>query len=618
MCGIAGTAGLAERSVLERMIGTLLHRGPDEAGVWIGEGVALGMRRLSIIDVETGHQPVFNEDRSVAVIFNGEIYNFIELRDELVAKGHTFRTHHSDTEVIVHLYEEMGLDFASALNGMFAIALWDLRRKRMILVRDHAGIKPLYYAEPGGALVFGSEPKAVLAHPQVGREPDRQALHHYLSLKNIPAPFSAFRDIRQLRPGERLVWQNGQSTIERWWTLRFDPQPDVTEDEAAGTIRTLLEDSVRLQMRSDVPFGAYLSGGVDSSAVVAIMSRLTEQPVKTFTLVYEDEFERKEADRQFARQVSRLYGTDHHEQVVRFGDVPETLDAIIGSFDEPFSGVISTYFLTQLISRHVKVALSGDGADELFGSYLSHRTAAPLDLIRQNGPNIADWAAEQREALRSHGEDPAPLLAWAARGDEAASRMGMYIADDAAVRDLYSPAMRDAIGTTSTEAMIRATLATSGTTDPLNRALSLDFNTLLPDQVLAFVDRLSMAHSVEVRPPFLDHRLIEYAAHLPGSFKIRNGRVKHILKQAVADLLPADLLDRPKEGFLMPINAWILTRLRSYVEETLSPARLARHGLFDPAAVQFLITAHYAGNGRVSDRLWNLMMLQLWWEKYVG
>lgn len=617
MCGICGFVGDGGITRLTPMMNTLFHRGPDSAGAWEGEGVSLGMRRLAIVDLESGQQPVFNEDGNLAVVFNGEIYNHIELRRDLMANGHSFRTDHSDTEVLVHLYEEYGLDFADHLVGMFAVALWDRKRRRLVLVRDHSGIKPVYYARvAGGGLVFGSEPKALLTHPQVSREPDREALHHYFSFKNIPAPFSAFKQIRQLRAGERLVWEDGSVQTSRWWRPRMAENHTLTEAEAAVGIRTLLEDSVRLQMRSDVPVGAYLSGGVDSSSVVALMAAQGARNVKTFTLVYEDGLANKDADRTFARKVAEHYGTDHHEHVVRFEDVPAQIDNIVRAFDEPFSGVISTYFITECISRHVKVALSGDGADEQFGSYLSHRSALPLAFAAANRNRLSELTAEERKALAPFEDKLDWLLQVLDRPDEAERRMALHIADDRAKLAVYSPEMRDAVAGSPTAELVARTLAEAGTDDPLNRALYVDFCMLLPDQVLPFVDRLSMAHSVEVRPPFLDHRLIEYVGTIPSAMKIRQGRVKSILKEAVRDLLPEDLLDRPKEGFIMPINDWILTRLRGWVEGLLSPEELARSGVFDTDAVARMLQEHYSGKANHGNRLWNMVMFQKWWQAY--
>lgn len=615
MCGICGFVGPGGRERLEPMVQTLIHRGPDEDGLWAENGVALGMRRLSIIDVATGHQPMFNEDNSISVVFNGEIYNYLELRAELVAAGHKFRTDHSDTEVIVHLYEQYGDAFLERLNGMFAIALWDAPRRRLLLARDRAGIKPLYFAPLGSGIAFGSEPKALLVHPGISREPDPVAIHHYFTLKNIPAPHSAFKAIRQLRAGELLIHQDGKIETRRWWRINFRENEAIDERDAAAQIRSLLEDSVRLQMRSDVPVGAYLSGGVDSSSVVALMSGLGARNVKTFTLVYDDDLPNKNSDRAFARQVSSMYETEHHEQIVRFEDVPENLDAILGSFDEPFSGVISTYFLTGLIGKHVKVALSGDGADELFGSYLSHRMAQPLAAVLKD-PALLDQPGPTGPLAGYEAEWPR-LRRLLARGDEAARRMGLFFADEADKRSLYTPAMLAAVGDNSTESDLRKLYGECDSADPINRALFVDFETLLPDQVLPFVDRLSMAHSVEVRPPFLDHRLIEYVATLPGRMKIKQGRVKSILKDAVADLLPPGLVDRPKEGFVMPINEWLLKSLQSYVLDALSPARLMRHGMLDPQAVAQLLTRYYSGETGLAARIWNLVSFQMWWDRYV-
>jgi asparagine synthase (glutamine-hydrolysing) len=610
MCGIAGFTGPHNRTALELMTEGLRHRGPDSAGYWEGPDVSLGMRRLAIIDVETGQQPVFNEDGTIAVVFNGEIYNYIELREALQRAGHRFSTDHSDTEVLVHLYEDHGLAFLHQLNGMFAIALWDARRRQLVLARDRLGIKPLYFARIPGGVAFGSEPKALLKHPAISRAPNFTAIHHYLSLKNVPAPMSAFRDMEQLRSGELAICSGSQIERRRWWSVEFDQCADLDESEAADQIRALLEDSIRLQMRSDVPFGAYLSGGVDSSSVVALLAKLGAGDIKTFTLVYDDNFPNKEEDRHFARVVAEHYGTEHHEHRVTFADLPEKLDHVVRAFDEPFSGVISTYFITQSISRHVKVALSGDGADEMFGSYLAHRLAAPL----------AAYAAGCNDpaALVPFENDVPRLAALVARGGEAARRAGLFLLDDAEKYELYSPKMREAVDGCATEELTRGVLERCRSSDALNRALFVDLETLLPDQVLAFVDRLSMAHSVEVRPPFLDHRLVQFVADLPGNIKIRGGRVKHILKEAVSDLLPAELLARPKEGFIMPVNEWLIGNLKDYVQATLAPKRLATHGLFRAGAIEQMLEAHYSGTANYGNQIWNLLMLQLWWEAYVA
>ena len=614
MCGIAGFVDHPDPALLRRMVRTLVHRGPDGEGYWESDSASLGMRRLAIIDIETGQQPVLSEDENVVAVFNGEIYNHVALRQELERRGHRFRTHHSDSEVIVHLYEQYGDDFPAQLRGMFAIALWNRRRRRLMLVRDRAGIKPLYYALCNKRLIFGSEPKALLAHPAISRAPDLIALHHFFSFKNVPAPRSAFAEVRQLRAGELLVYEQGEARCERWWQVQFGENTALDETEAADQLRSLLTQSIKEHLQSDTPYGAYLSGGLDSSSVVAIMASLTDTPVRTFTLTYGKDFPGKVADRDFARRIAHQYGCEHYEREIGWHDVEGALDRIISSFDEPFSGVISTYLITELIGEHVKVCLSGDGADELFGSYKAHRLARPLSAwqaMRQAVPGAETLPDPSGEF------EPEELERLCRHGDEADIRMQQYLADDAAKSRLYTPAMRDIAAKAASVDLIRGTLAETASRDPLNRMLFLDFETLLPDQVLAFVDRLSMAHSVEVRPPFLDHRLIEFAATLPGWMKIRDGRTKHLLKRAVAPLLPADLVDRPKEGFLMPINRWLLAEMRGPVESALNPARVARTGLLDPNAVSGMLAAHFSGSDHFADRIWMLYMFQLWWERMI-
>lgn len=618
MCGICGFTGPANGMALRGMVQAIFHRGPDDAGYWESPDISLGMRRLSIVDIGSGQQPAFNEDGSIAVIFNGEIYNHPELRARLEAAGHRFSSHHSDTETLVHLYEEHGDDFLHHLNGMFALALWDARNKRLLLARDRAGIKPLYLTRSGGRLLFASEIKSLLAHPAVTRAPDYHALYHYFSFKNVPAPWSAFSGIEQLRPGERVIC-DGQGTLrrERWWTLHFDEDPRIDEATASARIRELLEDSVRLRMRADVPFGAYLSGGVDSSSVVALMSRLGGQRVQTFSLVYEDDLAHKKADRDCARLIARQYDTDHHEHVLTAKDVEENLDDVVDAFDEPFSGVTSTYFVTRLIARHVKVALSGDGADELFGSYLAHRLAQPLYHFPTLADRLDSLTDAEKDLLRPYQDQPGYLRSLLCRGDDAARRASLTLWPDEEKRELLSEKMLALCAEESSERLIRRAYDQSATSDPLNRALACDFSTLLPDQVLAFVDRLSMAHSVEVRPPFLDYRLMEFAARLPGSMKIRQGRSKHILKEAVRGLFPDEIINRPKEGFVLPLDGWLRKELQPMARASLSPDRLALHGLLRPEAVQQLMNAHFKGAANHGPRLWNLLMFQKWWERYV-
>jgi asparagine synthase (glutamine-hydrolysing) len=619
MCGICGFTGEGDRELLSRMTGRLSHRGPDDEGYYADGWASLGMRRLSIIDPETGGQPICNENRSVWTVFNGEIYNFPELRKKLESLGHALVTDHSDTEVIVHLYEEYGKDFPRHLNGMFAIALLDREARKLLLVRDRMGVKPLFYAEAGGGIVFASEIKALLTHPAVGKEPDLEAIYHYFSLKNVPAPLTAFAGIRSLLPGEMLEVTGGDVRRSRWWTLRFEEREE-TEEEIQHQLRSLLDDATRIRMISDVPFGAYLSGGVDSSTVVAFMTRHAGGPVKTFCLGYEDELEHKEADLRHARRVARAFGTEHHEYVMSSGELMEDIDEVVGAFDQPFSGVISTFFLSKLIARHVKVALSGDGADELFGSYLSHRIAAPMRRLAGAGEKggAGLLTETERKLLGSRDADLVEELFRQSKGEEASWRCLLHVFGDGAKESLLSDGFRASLNGVSTCRLVEEHFRSLTAEDPLNRILEMEWNTQLPDQVLAFVDFLSMAHSVEVRSPFLDYRVVELAARVPGRLKIRDGNVKDVLKRAVAPVLPEGIVERPKEGFVMPIFHWMMESLSGFCTSVLAEERLRAHGLLRPEAVAEVLKGHRARKPGYAGRVWNLVMFQLWWEKYFG
>lgn len=620
MCGICGFTGEKDSSVLKNMTDSLVHRGPDEEGFYSNGQVNLGIRRLSIIDVETGHQPVRNEDGSVWAVFNGEIYNYPELRRELEVQRHRFYTDHSDTEVIVHLYEQHGIDFIHRLNGMFAIALWDSGQRILYLIRDRMGVKPLFYAVIGNALVFGSEIKAILAHPAYHRRMDHEAIWHYLTFKNVPAPLTAFEGISSLLPGEWLTFSGGRVKKDRWWKVRFAEDESLDETLATTAIISLLEDATRLRMRSDVPFGAYLSGGVDSSAVVALMTRFSDKPVKTFSLGYEDSLCNKEADLYYARKVSEAYGTEHYEYIMSHRELIDHIGDVIGAFDQPFSGTISTFFLSKLISKHVKVALSGDGADELFGSYLSHRVARPMHhfgrLRKKSDKNAL--TEEEKNLFAPCDQKFLTDLYEKSGGEEALWRYHLCLFTDEEKGGLLSQHFRQAIGTANTRALLQRNCSDLSARDPLNRILEMEWNTQLPDQVLAFVDFLSMAHSVEIRSPFLDYRLVEFAATIPGSMKIRNGNVKDILKKAFEPLLPEGITQRPKEGFVLPVFDWMIDKLKGYSMEVLSNNRLKRHGYFNNEVVQELLRSYHAGNRAVASRVWNLMMFQIWWERYFG
>ena len=604
----------------------LTHRGPDDQGYFEGQGVSLAMRRLAIVDLTSGQQPQTNEDRSLWVVFNGEIYNHKDLRKSLLQAGHQFATDHSDTETIVHLYEEYGDEWPrlAGVNGMFGIALWDANRRRLVLYRDFIGKKPLYWTVAGGELVFASEIKALWAHPRVERRLDPQALYHYFTLKNTSAPHTAYQGINQLLPGHYLVWEQGRARTAPYWNLDFsNPLSDISEQEAAHQLGELLEDAVRLRMDCDVPYGAYLSGGVDSSSVVVLMCRHQMQPVTTFCLGYAEEangqFQGKAQDIAYARLMSSRLGTHHHEFILDSQRFVEELPQVMGAFDEPFSGTISTFFLSILIHRHVKLAISGDGADELFGSYLSHRLAWPmhhyLALKAQGKDSLAGLTAQEKALLHPFDiPEQFAFLQRVAHPDQAMWRMRLGVFDEAAKHRLLTPDFLRMAGQADTSELYGGYLAQSTAQDPLNAVLEVDQRELLANNCLPFVDRLSMAHSIEVRCPFLDRRIIEFASRLPGRFKVKNGVNKYIHKLAVQNILPDDLLQRPKEGFVQPNYTWMRTTLKQWVWDTLAAPRLARHGFFNPDYVRGLLEAHYQGQCDFSAQLWNLVCFQIWWE----
>jgi asparagine synthase (glutamine-hydrolysing) len=620
MCGICGFTGKKDIFQLKKMADAIVHRGPDDEGYYSDANINLGVRRLSIIDVETGHQPVYNEDKNIWAVFNGEIYNFKDLRKELKQKGHKFYTDHSDTEVIVHLYEEYGTSFMHKLNGMFAIAIWDKNKQELLLIRDRMGVKPLFYAAINNGLIFGSEIKSILAHSLYSKDINYEAVYHYFTFKNIPAPLTAFKGIYSLLPGEMLSFSNGKISKNKWWKLKFAEKNDYEEIYLRENILKLLADATKLRMVSDVPIGAYLSGGVDSSSVVALMAKFSKKPVKTFSLGYEDELKNKEADLLWARKVSQRCKTEHYEYIMSHKELIEDIEKIIVAFDQPFSGTISTFFLTKLIKQHVKVALTGDGADELFGSYLSHRVALPMHhFVKLYDKVKSSNLTEEEERLFA----PADInfleeLFKKSKGQESSWRHSLYLFSDEEKNTLLSTGFKNKVSGLNSFGLVQKNFENLTAKDPLNRILEMEWNTQLPDQVLAFADSLSMAHSVEIRSPFLDWRLVEFVATIPGDMKIKNGIVKDIFKNAVKDLLPQGITERPKEGFVLPIFDWMIDRLKIYSKEVLSEKRINKHNLLDSLKVNDILQDYYAGNKANAAKAWNLMCFQLWWEKYFG
>lgn len=613
MCGISGVFGAGDVATVKNMLSTLVHRGPDDEHVASGPDFSLGTRRLSILDLEHGRQPMSNESGEIWTALNGELYNYPTLRRELTDRGHRLSTR-CDTEVLSHLYEDFGVSLPRSIDGMFAAAVWDDRQKIGLLARDRMGKKPLYYHQRGERLYFASELKALHRVPGFKREVNVEALHHFLSLKHVPHPLSIFAGVRMLPPAHTLVFRPGADpVVSRYWLADFSPDPAVGalgEDEVVEELLRLLGRGVEKRLLSDVPLGFLLSGGIDSSLVTALAAKMSDSRIKTFCLTYADKATTtgKEEDRQWARRVAAQCGTEHVEEVVTFQDFPAQLREILRCFDEPFAGVMSTYLLSRRVSRHVKVALAGDGADELFGSYRSHRLAMP----------IANYAEYERSGDPSllRPFDPETIADLA--GEEWLWRSRLFVLSEEEKAGLYGPSVAKATSGCSTPDLLRRELATLSAGDPINRMLELEFRTIFPDQVLTFVDRLSMAHSLELRSPYLDTEFVEFIASIPGELKMRNGEPKYLLKKAAARFFPHEMVYRKKEGFLMPVTTWLETDLKGYVEETLSGERLASHGFFRPSAVAALIDQAYRAPGDYlrMNKVFSLVVFQEWYDLY--
>lgn len=618
MCGIVGFTGFQDRNILERMNEAIIHRGPDSSGLYESPYVSLGMRRLSIVDLITGEQPFFTEEGDIVVVFNGEIYNHLELRNRLEKSGHSFCTDHCDGEIIGHAFQEYGEMWPQIVNGMFAVAIWDVRKRALYLYRDKLGKKPLYYSSVNNDVVFASEIKSLFHHPTIKKNVNFDSLGFYFSGKNIVAPQTAFEDIYQVMPGCFLKWKEGTGiSTHRYWKADFTPFTDITEDEAANTIFNLIEDAVKLRMQCDVPFGAYLSGGVDSTSVVSIMSKYYAKPVKTFCLGYDDQegnqFIGKSQDVYFAREMAKKLGTEHHELTIGANDFADSLEQIISAFDEPFSGTISTYFLSELISKHVKVAISGDGADELFASYLPQRLSLPIEnyfALRKQGKNNFSQlnGLDCAKLVPFNNQKGYNFLRLIASEDVRVWRDKLSVFPEAEKKMLLN---QNIFSEMAFENPFMSIKGLSGI-DVLNHNLEIDQNDLLPNQILPFVDRLSMAHSVEVRCPFLDYRLVEFVNKLPRNFKINNGTNKYILKKAVSNILPESLISRPKEGFVQPIYTWMHGSLKGWINELLSQLP---DELFNKEYLLVLTNKFNAGDHSLNAKVWNLACFSVWWGK---
>lgn len=622
MCGIVGIIDPAAssfeiRNNLQSMTDAIFHRGPDDEGFFVTDNIGLGMRRLSIIDVEGGHQPIRNEDGSVFLVCNGEIYNYRELTEQLRSRGHQFKTN-SDVEVILHLYEELGPECVHQLRGMFAFAIWDSRRQRVFVARDRLGIKPLYYAHTGDCLVFGSEIKALLQHPSVNATPNLDGISAYLSLKYVPAPQTMFAGIESLPPAHTLIWERSSGVkLHEYWQLSFQVDDSrKTEADFVEELDERLQESVRLRLRSDVPFGAFLSGGVDSSTIVALMSRMLDEPVKTFSVGFEGGSKQDELP--YARQVSKQFGTDHHEVMMRPEYFMEMAETVTWQLDQPIAdqATLAMYAVSELASQHVKMVLTGEGGDELFAGYARYygERFSPMFKLMPGPLKSLALAASARVPKRRRQK--LALFALCQRDEVARFTNWFPLFNSDMISRLGAEKNEDFDGAAAQRAF-RNQLQKTDASHALNRMLYVDTKLWLPDFLLMRGDKMSMANSLEARVPLLDHQLVEFAASLPPGLKLKGLIQKYLLKEVGRKYLPPEIIDRKKEGFPIPISAWFRNEMRPFARDMLSPETVMKRGLFNPTFVTRLLDEHetrFADHGAL---IWGLISLELWYRIYI-
>jgi len=615
MCGIAGfidrecTRDSAEQ-LIDGMCQAIRHRGPDAQGTWVGDGVALGTRRLAIIDLASGHQPVFNEDQSILIVFNGEIYNYRELQLELQARGHHFHTN-SDTETIVHAYEEYGDDCVNHLRGMFAFAIWDRKHQRLLAARDRFGKKPLNYYWDGQRLIFGSEIKSILTLG-IPRKVNPIALDEYLVYRYVPAPHTLFQGVEKLPAGHILVYQDGEVSTKCYWELPFTPT--CKDDEATAIERThaLLKDAVQVRLMSEVPLGAFLSGGIDSSLVVAFMSQLMSQPVKTFSIGFEED---DYSELPYARQVAKYFGTEHHEFCVR-PDLVSVLPELVWAYDEPFAddSMLPTYYVSKLAREHVTVDLTGDGGDEIFAGYSHylhehslHRIPPFLRFALGHGSRLLPDGIRGKKGLDNLRRDPASRYLQSIMLFPGQTRSSLYSQDFFAEVQHHNPYQR-----------LVSQFSAASHLDITARQQYADVRTYLADDILVKVDKASMFNSLETRAPLLDQYLVEYVSSLPSTIRMGHGILKSLLKKVAADLLPATILQRPKQGFSTPIKHWFREDLAGYAHDLLTSTQAQQRGIFDPQFISNLLKRDTnRPQGNYSKAIWALLCLELWFQVYI-
>ncbi len=628
MCGICGVINSeadnsVERPLIKKMCDVIYHRGPDDEGIYTNQNIGLGMRRLSIIDLVTGKQPISNEDEKIWIVFNGEIYNHKEIRNELESRGHRFATN-TDTEAIVHAYEEYGENCVQKLNGMFAFAIWDHRKKELFLARDRIGIKPLYYFFDKKRMIFGSEIKSILQAGDIPRRIDLTALDNFLTFEYIPAPLSIFQDVKKLPPGHTLTLKNNEIRIRSYWDLKVQSN-GVNESQIKTNLKDLLQDAVKIRLMSDVPLGAFLSGGIDSSTIVALMSQVMDRPVKTFSIGFEDQTYN---ELNYARMIAKKFNTEHHEFIIQPNAV-ELADNLLQFLDEPFGdfSIFPTYLVSKMAREYVTVVLSGDGGDELFAGYDTYIADRAANYFTK----FPNWFRKGFVTRVLDSIPPSPrkkgLINRAKRFVE-----GMRLPEDLhhtrwmiflqqLERNLlFTDDVKTGMQEKDSYKFIREYFkkVLPQTDDDINQQMYVDVKTYLVDNILVKVDRMSMATSLEARVPFLDHRFVEFAASVPGNEKLQGKKSKVILKQSMKELLPKEILYRGKEGFSIPIKNWIKEDLKPMMMDILSPDKIKREGFFNIDFVEKLKKEHLDGVENHSHRLWALMVFGKWYDIYMG
>ncbi|MFH0795613.1 MAG: asparagine synthase (glutamine-hydrolyzing) [Candidatus Omnitrophota bacterium] len=617
MCGIVGRIEKSGRKVDEqiliRMARSLRHRGPDEEGFYFNGDIGLGHRRLAIIDLTTGRQPLKNETGKIILVANGEIYNFQQIRHELKKRGHLFQTK-SDNEVIVHLYEEKGVDCLQDLRGMFAFGLWDEDKKRLFLSRDRLGKKPLVYAETSSAFTFASEIRTLLIAPDVTKEIDPEALNTFLTLQYIPSPQSIFTGIKKIPAGHYLIYQHGEIKIERYWSPDFNHKLRISEEEAQRLLSETLKEAVRLRMISDVPLGAFLSGGIDSSAVVALMSHLSKKPVKTFSIGFS---ERNYDELKYARKVAKTFHTDHAEFVVK-PDVISILPRIVEHYGEPFgdSSAIPTFYLCGETRKYVTVALSGDGGDENFAGYPRYRQALFLEKILDFRPRLLKTISGA-SLYRRYGS--LRKIEWALRDAPSLTPARRYsrwltVFPESEKESLYQPFFKQGL---LSDPLYQVEKDWKEAKDLLEKMLLVDFKTYLPDCLQVKMDIASMAHGLEIRSPFLDHKLVELIASLPAGYKIRYTRSKYLLRKSLKGMLPEEVLKRKKKGFGIPLAVWFRKDLQGYLTSFILGEKALKRGYFNPEHIRKILGEHLSGRVDHANRLYLLLVLEMWHQMYI-